>query len=777
MVDFAQISGGDASPNGVVFRRGAVPRSLQAMDNWALFRLRLDARNQRYEKAPLRCSGVNASSTDPSTWSPFASICNAWDRGRSLVDPYDGAGFMLPQSGGIVVIDIDHCIDLPTGIIEPAALELVAAFPTYWERSPSGTGLHGWMIATKSVGKSRATTSTGLKIEIYSHSRFMTVTGDKLERCLRDLTDCQAALDALCEALFPRQAEIPLDRQDSIAVLSAIENDDDLIATASTAGNYQKFIDLFYHGDTSAYGGDDSAADMALICILVFWCGRDTERVDRLFRRSKLYRDKWNEKRGETTYGAITIAAGMALVTEFYEPGVPLIAASDRRSQASTDVSAAEQSGQAPAIGSQDNEPELHPLDDPTYPAPPPPTILYGPLGEFIQVIDPTTEADQYATLLESIVVIGSIIGRKAHFMIDQTAHYPNLFTVVVGRTGTGRKGTGYSLARWLGTIIDPEWAATRIMNGLSSGEGLIANVRDPILKRIVDKNTGAVTFEETDPGVPDKRLLVTETEFAAVLKISKRDGNNLSPVLRQAWDGDNLRTMTKNSPYVATNPHVSVIGHITPEELNHCLEYTEMFNGFINRYIWILSRRSKFLAEPLSPDHMAVNRIAARIAKSIADANCLGVMSRSPACADLWTKIYKDLNIERYGIMGALTTRAPVQIMRIAMIYAIVDGSRSIETRHLTAASALWDYSERCAGHLFGMSFGDDLVDNLYALMDSRGISRMEIYTHFGRHKSRAQIDRGLMLLRRLDAISEEHVQTAGRPRIVYKRTEKGAK
>src|SRR5205823_2555764 len=101
-----------------------------------------------------------------------------------------------------------------------------------------------------------------------------------------------------------------------------------------------------------------------------------------------------------------------------------------------------------------------------------------------------------------------------------------------------------------------------------SSGEGLIWAVRDRIMKREKVKEKGEVSYVEVeaDPGVSDKRLLVYEPEFANVLKQTERQGNTLSAILRQAWDGLDLRTLTKNSPARSTGAHVSLIGHITSD-------------------------------------------------------------------------------------------------------------------------------------------------------------------------------------------------------------------
>src|SRR5581483_4114637 len=100
---------------------------------------------------------------------------------------------------------------------------------------------------------------------------------------------------------------------------------------------------------------------------------------------------------------------------------------------------------------------------------------------------------------------------------------------------------------------------------------GLIWHVRDPIEKREPVRERGRPPRYETvvaDPGEEDKRLLVVEPEFANVLKQTERQGNTLSALLRQAWETGTLQTLTKNSPAKATGAHISVIGHITADEL-----------------------------------------------------------------------------------------------------------------------------------------------------------------------------------------------------------------
>src|SRR5262249_38224804 len=156
--------------------------------------------------------------------------------------------------------------------------------------------------------------------------------------------------------------------------------------------------------------------------------------------------------------------------------------------------------------------------------------------------------------------------GRGPHFIVGGSYHYTNLFAVIVGTSSSGRKGTSWDAIRnRLLAAADAHWGAHCISSGVSSGEGLIQAARDPSERKVKGKT-------EVDEGISDKRLLLIESEFASVLRRLEREGNSASAILRQAWDTGDLRTLTKAAPVRATEAHVSLIGHITPEELRRYL-------------------------------------------------------------------------------------------------------------------------------------------------------------------------------------------------------------
>jgi hypothetical protein len=192
--------------------------------------------------------------------------------------------------------------------------------------------------------------------------------------------------------------------------------------------------------------------------------------------------------------------------------------------------------------------------------------------------------------LLQILAFAGNVIGRSPYYQIESDQHRANLFAVLVGDSAKSRKGTSLGRIRAIAKLADETWSSERNRGGLSSGEGLIDAVRDQVQKY----NAREKQFEIVDPGMSDKRLMVVEPEFAGVLSVAERHGNTISQLVRQAWDGHKLQTMTRSSPLSATDAHISIIGHITVDELRARLSRTDTANGFANRFLYVLVRRSK---------------------------------------------------------------------------------------------------------------------------------------------------------------------------------------
>jgi len=416
---------------------------------------------------------------------------------------------------------------------------------------------------------------------------------------------------------------------------------------------------------------------------------------------------------------------------------------------------------------------ELPLPDPPAWPAPPGQEAFSGLPGRIVRAIEPASEADPAALLIQTLVTFGNIIGRSAYFQVEADRHHANEFVVLVGRTSKARKGTSWGRVSRLFREAEEQWADERVQSGASSGEGIIWSIRDPITKRERVKERGEdprYVEVEADPGVEDKRLLVYEPEFANVLKQTERQGNTLSVVLRQAWDGGDrpLRTLTKNSPARATGAHVSLVGHITADELRRYLTATESANGFANRLLWVCTDRSKQLPEGGHVNAGDMEALRVELVKALEFAKSAGEVRRDDKARALWSEIYGPLSDGKPGLKGALLARGEAHVMRLALLYALFDGSATIQEAHLLAALAVWEYCDRSTEFVFGDSLGDPVADELLRVLRGAfpsGLTRTEVSNYFQRNVSANQIGRALGLLLQTKVVRRQAEQTGGRP------------
>ncbi|MDA8355126.1 MAG: hypothetical protein M0Z95_02225 [Actinomycetota bacterium] len=371
----------------------------------------------------------------------------------------------------------------------------------------------------------------------------------------------------------------------------------------------------------------------------------------------------------------------------------------------------------------------------PGWPEAPAPEAYSGVLGEIVRCLAPHTEADPVAILAQALIAAGAQVGRGAHVAVEATLHHPNEYVLIVGESAKARKGSSWDHIARLMDMVDPGFS-TRTSTGLSSGEGLVWALRDPV---------------GPDPGAADPRLLVVEPEFASVLKMTVRDVNTLSPVLRSAWDGRPLALLTRTAPARATAAHLALIGHITAAELSHHVVGLEAANGLLNRFVFIAARRARLLPEGGRLDPLAGTGLAGKLATHLEAARGAGRLSFSPAGRKLWWETYPSLSEAGSGPTGALVARSEAHALRLALIYALCDGARSIGPGHLRAGLALWGYGERSA--IFAASkatagpVAGRIADALIAA-GGRGLTRTQIRDALGRNHAGADIDAALAVL-----------------------------
>jgi primase-polymerase (primpol)-like protein len=300
----------------------ALPTALVDREQWVCWRTH--ERDGKPTKVPIIPGTTQfASTTDPDSWTSFLQA-----RQAAASTPVAGLGFVFTADDPLVGIDLDDCRDPDADTPTAWAAELLDTLDSYSEVSPSGTGYHVIVRGERPEGRNRAG-----NFEVYDRSRFFTVTGAHVSATPETVTARSDALaTVVAEELSPNDTAPASDNPDSDAAAKSTAtesastdaavpvSDDELLERAQHAANGDKFARL-WHGSTRGYESH-SEADLALCRMLAFWTGGDASRVDRLFRRSDLYRDKWDAVHyaDGSTYGEKTVERAVRATDETYTP-------------------------------------------------------------------------------------------------------------------------------------------------------------------------------------------------------------------------------------------------------------------------------------------------------------------------------------------------------------------------------------------------------------------------------------------------------------------------
>ena len=405
----------------------------------------------------------------------------------------------------------------------------------------------------------------------------------------------------------------------------------------------------------------------------------------------------------------------------------------------------------------------------------PDPACLYGLIGDVAFAGSNNTEANVYAIAAAALAYLGTAVGRGPYLPIGDDWNHARLFMVHVGRSSRGRKGTAKKLIyriNYAVKALDQHLVPQVHRGGLSTREGLALMIHD-----------GYMEGKNEVPAVEDKRLLVVESEFSNILHQSKRDGNTLSAALRDAWDGTSIRPAVKTCRVWATDPHIGIIGDVTPTELRELMHTRELTNGFANRFIFFWAEGDKILPFPQITPKDVVDSLANRVAQVLRFAGAdrhvdkdVMRMEFSPEAATLYGRLYKgELRDRSAGehITGLLDRRAPV-LLRLAMLFALTDQTSVIAVDHVNAAMAWVRYWVDSVKFIFqsavdeaGAAVTTDTAQRIVSYLTDRGqATRTDLSkVCFGGHVSKATLDKALdELLTASPAVIE--VQTVPRPK-----------
>ncbi len=696
----------------------SVPAEMRALPNWVMWRLKPRADGGKGTKIPVQVNGLNASTTTPATWTTFENALQALATGH-----FSGLGFVLtgtPFCG----TDLDNCRNPVTGEVTKFAMDCIIASGSYTELSPSGTG---YKIIV------RGSLPAAVKkphIEIYpgnSTSRYFTVTGLHLEGTPETINPCDVA--AIRERFVP---ESPTERKGPSAATTQYEQLADAIA-AKHDGNhffhfekrlglklkgpgknircpFKKFKSMHWeHGDEENFGV--MREDLRhVVCLGASGFGRHSwDAISAVF--------DWDN--------ALDLAAGrpprykhmhdaaMQLCREenlTYEDFFPF---GKKDSELSLPTLP------APPAPETMTEDEIEAESDKEFPrtllkAPAGPTwddaVLYGRAGELTKVMSEYNEGHPAGIYLNLLVSLGNAFGRGPSFRISSTVHYTTEFLANVGETSHGRKGSGRDAVNAFMRCLDPRWSEKCVKSGFGSSESIVYQIRDEQEHSYTIKERHKAPKYETRtvPGVSDKRLCITESELSGLFSMASKPNSLTSAILRNAWDSNPLNNEVKGQNAQGINlsarckePHISITGDITVEELRKSLPPGSENNGFGNRFLYCYVYRTKMCSNG-GPKidwsaHLDHFRKVVEAAREIMD------LPFSSASGKVWFRMYEKLDgSTRHGYAAKMISRGAAHVRRLAMILALIDLSETIETEHLHAALAIWEYCEESALYIF---------------------------------------------------------------------------
>lgn len=318
MVDTSSVEENSIPPRPelVVVKPENIPLELKRLDQWVCWRWIY--RDGHWTKPPMQPDGVYADTTDPKTWSSFADCYSAYQFG---LQEFHGLGFVFSPDDPFCGIDLDHCLDELGRFVPwrqphkrwdsqaPPPEKIVEALGTYHEISPSATGIKLIVEAQAPHCGKRG------DFELYDQGRFFTITGQCYD--VLPIQRRQKNVERLCELFLPRSAPPPETRQEP-RQSPRMPRAERVLEMAFRSNNGDRIRKLF-DGKWEDEYSSQSEADLALCSQLAFWSGGEPAAVDEMFRRSGLYRDKWDSSRGESTYGRDTIARAISGCREFYD--------------------------------------------------------------------------------------------------------------------------------------------------------------------------------------------------------------------------------------------------------------------------------------------------------------------------------------------------------------------------------------------------------------------------------------------------------------------------
>lgn len=590
-----------------------IPPSMKDYNNWVIWKVETDEKG-RATKVPYQSKypGKKAKSTDQTTWSSYGECIAAYKACEN--GSIDGIGFVVkgtPFTG----VDLDHCRDRETGEIEPWAKQIIDALQSYWEITPSGTGIRVY-VEGKIPGKQGCRKGN---IEIYGTDRFFTVSGNSPPGFKDTMPREKELNEVYLKYIKKGKLEDDYISDEDFKKLCGKSrlSDTEVFDHAIKANDKEKFLRL-WKNETGLYPSkkyrSKSEADLALCSILAFWTNRDPVVIDRLYRQSKLFTAKWDELRGLQTYGAMTIKKAVKGTENIYTP--------DERARTL----------------------DLH------FPR----SAIRGVAKDF---------ADLYSSALESpwVFLAFAFLTFLGCFVADQINlksainPQPRFYTALVGESAFDRKTTAIKMAKdFFKDNVLPELNISSLGIGISDGVG---------------SAEGLMNFLEATP----KTILVYD-ELKSFVSKSGIETSVLLQAVNSLFELNTYGTQTAHHKINIQNAYLSLIGASTTETFERMFTPAFLDIGFMNRLFLVTGVIEKLHPIPGEISILSQQSIVKQLIKNIKTVTIHGTIDIEQDARARFNEWYN--KIDRTDLYSK---RLDTYGLRLFELFAVSEGATSL--------------------------------------------------------------------------------------------------
>jgi hypothetical protein len=599
-----------------------IPDELCGFNNWVVWKAVI--KGGKWAKVPFNPkNGKPASSTDPATWSVINSVCHTLGGGG-----YDGIGFMLSKDNQIIGIDLDHCRNPGTGEIKAWAHEIIKSIDSYTEISPSGTGIRIFVIAKLPPnGRKKG------NIEMYDSKRYLTVTGYELMG-LHRIRSRQEEVEQLHNSIFGEQKVIDIQQAKEFKTNNL--EDEKVIEKALAASNSDKFQSL-YNGDTSGYPSQ-SEADLALCNHLAFWCNGDAGQIDRIFRTSGLYREKWDRE----DYSQRTIDNAITSFSNTYKGNREIELHENNRAI-------------QPPLDSTDKAPEESSANKVKDPQLPPsklvfPDIMSGLAGDFAKLYGQYLESPEHFFYTAFLTVFGLSVADTL-YLKSQCELQPRLYLVILGESAQARKSTALEeVVKFFKNFFKQGTFA--VCRGAASGEGL------------------AKVMEES------KKALLYYDELKMFVSKCNIKQSTLLTATNTLFESNCYENRTSKNSIVIENAYVSMLAASTIDTFAGMFNDKFMHIGFINRLFLVPGDTDKCFPFPKEIPQGDIKELHNQLQERLALIQNMNSISITPNAEKLWAEYYVKLK----EMNSPFTKRLDTYGLRLMPLIAINDSEAQVD-------------------------------------------------------------------------------------------------